>query len=307
MNLRNLKGDIRGATNTIIIVLIAILMVSGSSVVILLYDSGQRAESPDVEYARWGDAVKVNYIGQLEDGRVFDTSLWDVASNDALYPKSLTFTLRNESQYVPLQFQIGVGQMIPGFEKGVIGMYLNQTKVIEIPPDEAYGQLNQSKLVEIQFIETLNVFETLNFTQFLAKFKKQPVVGMTLKDPHWKWDVTVMSVSADANSVMVMNQPDLGAKYPVYGKELGLSKTGWYVKVDYYDSLANGGKGEIRVRNLLNVDDAGNLKGLDDMASEFILYEVNPGTNTIVLNYNGELVGHTLTFTVTLVQIIPTG
>jgi FKBP-type peptidyl-prolyl cis-trans isomerase 2 len=307
MNLRNLKGDIRAATNTIIIVLIAILMVSGSSVVILLYDSGQRAESPDVEYARWGDAVKVNYIGQLEDGRVFDTSLWDVASNDALYPKSLTFTLRNESQYVPLQFQIGAGQMIPGFEKGVIGMYLNQTKVIEIPPNEAYGQLNQSKLVEIQFIETLNVFETLNFTQFLAKFKMQPVVGMTLKDPHWKWDVTVMGVSADANSVMVMNQPDLGAKYPVYGKELGLSKTGWYVKVDYYDSSANGGKGEIRVRNLLNVDDAGNLKGLDDMANEFILYEVNPDTNTIVLNFNGELVGHTLTFTVTLVQIIPTG
>jgi FKBP-type peptidyl-prolyl cis-trans isomerase 2 len=305
MNLRDLKGDIKAATNTVLIVLVAILMVSGSSVVILLYDSGQRVESPDVEYARWGDTVGVDYIGQLEDGRVFDTSFWDVASNDALYPKSLTFTLRNESQYVPLEFRIGAGQMIPGFENGIIGMYLNQTKVIEIPPDGAYGQLNYSKLVEIPFIETLNVFETLNFTQFYVKFGIEPMAGMTLKDPHWKWDVTVMSASAEADRVMVMNQPNLGAKYPVYGKDLGLSKTGWYVKVDYYDSSANGGKGEIRVRNLLNVDDAGNLKGLDDIASEFILYEVNPDTNTIVLNYNGELVGQTLIFTVTLKEIIP--
>lgn len=304
MNFRSFKGDVRAATNTAFIVLIAVLMVSASSVVILLYDQGQRAESPDVEYARWSDTVKVDYIGQLEDGRVFDTSFWDVASNDALYPKSLTFTLRNESQYQPLQFTIGGGQMIQGFESGVIGMYVNQTKVLEIPPEEGYGQLNYSKLIEIPYLETLEVFESLNFNQFFDKFAIFPVVGMTLNDPHWGWEVTVMSISTDADRIMVMNQPELGGVYPVYGKELGLQKTGWNVRVDFYDSTVNDGKGEIRVRNLLTPDEAGNLKGIDDSASQFILYEVNPDANTIVLNYNMELVGQTLFFTVTLVEIL---
>jgi len=304
MNLRSFKGDVRAATSTAFIVLVAILMVSASSVALLLYDSGQRAEAPKVEHVVFGDTVAVNYIGQLEDGRVFDTSLWDVASNDALYPKSLTFTLRNETQYVPLEFQVGAGQMIKGFDQGVIGMYVNQTKVLEIPPEEGYGPLNQSKLIEISYIETIDVFETMSLVGFEDKFGLVPVVGMTVVDPHWGWDVTVMSVSTDADSVMVMNQPDLGEKYPVYGKDLGLANTGWYVKVDYYDSTVNDGKGEIRIRNLVNVDDVGNIKGIDDSANQFILYGVDVDANTITLNFNGELVGQTLYFTVTLVEII---
>ncbi len=303
MSLRRFKGDFKAATSPTLIILIAVLMVSASSVAILLYDSGQRTESPKVEYVKLGDNVMVNYIGQLEDGRVFDTSFWDVASNDALYPKSLTFTLRNESQYQPLEFQAGIGQMIQGFDSGVIGMYVNQTKVLEIPPDEGYGPLNYSKLVEIPLVQTIDVFEDLNSAEFVNKFGVEPVAGMTLTDPHWGWDVTVIRVSTDADAILVMNQPDLGSKYPIYGKDLGQAKTGWYVKVDYYDSTVNDGKGEIRIRNLISGDDAGNLKGVDEWSNQFILYEVDTESNTIVLNYNGELVGQTLIFTVTLVAI----
>jgi FKBP-type peptidyl-prolyl cis-trans isomerase len=38
-----------------------------------------------------------------------------------------------------LTFAVGAGKVIPGFEKGVIGMNINKTKIIEIPPEEAYG------------------------------------------------------------------------------------------------------------------------------------------------------------------------
>ena len=183
-------------------------------------------------------------------------------------------------------------------------MYLNETKVIEVPPDQGYGKLNQSKLVEIPYIETLQVFQTMTFTQFMERFDADPVAGMTLEDPHWGWDVTVITVSINANSILVMNQPELGAKYPVYGKDLGLPNTGWYVKVDYYDSSSNGGNGEIRLRNLVEADQAGYLKGIDDLANQFILYEVDVDSNTITLNYNGELVGQTLVFTVTLLEIV---
>ncbi len=67
--------------------------------------------------AHVGDTVKVHYTGTLEDGTVFDTSVGRE----------------------PLQFTLGAGQMIPGFEQGVLGMKLGESKTITIPPDQAYG------------------------------------------------------------------------------------------------------------------------------------------------------------------------
>ena len=64
-----------------------------------------------------GDTVKVHYTGKLEDDTVFDTS----ANRD------------------PLQFTIGEGQVIPGFEQAVVGMKPGESKTAKIPVDEAYG------------------------------------------------------------------------------------------------------------------------------------------------------------------------
>lgn len=75
--------------------------------------------------AKSGDTVRVNYTGSLEDGQVFDTS-----------------TDRD-----PLEFTIGSGHVIPGFETAVIGMSPGETKTERIPPDQAYGP----HLEELQF------------------------------------------------------------------------------------------------------------------------------------------------------------
>ena len=304
MNLRRIKDNISAATNMALIILIGILLISGSSVVILIYDTSQNEKSPAVPTARWGDKVLVDYIGRLADGRVFDTSLWEVASNDALYPKSLSFKLKNQSAYQPLQVQIGTGSTIRGFEEGLIGMKINETKVIEVPPQLGYGELNVSKLITIHYMERIPVFEDLNFTEFQERFETTPVAGKTLTHPQWGWDVTVLSVDYAADRIRVWNAPALGEKYPVYGADLGLKNTGWYVLVESYDSTTNDGKGEIVLRHLIEQEDAGQIKGIDSSGTEFILYEVNPDKNTVVLNYNGELVGQTLYFTVTLVDIL---
>jgi peptidylprolyl isomerase len=71
--------------------------------------------------AKEGDTVKVHYTGTLEDGSVFDTSV----------------------EREPLQFTIGEGQLILGFEQGVIGMKLGESKTITIPADQAYGPYNE--------------------------------------------------------------------------------------------------------------------------------------------------------------------
>lgn len=67
--------------------------------------------------AKPGDTVKVHYTGKLDDGTVFDSS----AERD------------------PLQFTIGEGMIIPGFEQAVLGMAPGQSKTETIPTDQAYG------------------------------------------------------------------------------------------------------------------------------------------------------------------------
>lgn len=67
--------------------------------------------------ARTGDTVRVNYTGCLEDGSVFDTS----ANRD------------------PLEFTIGAGRVIPGFEQAVVGMSPGESKIQRVPLDQAYG------------------------------------------------------------------------------------------------------------------------------------------------------------------------
>lgn len=68
--------------------------------------------------AKSGDTVRIHYTGTLEDGSTFDSS----AGRD------------------PLEFTLGTGQVIPGFDKGVDGMTLGEKKTINIPADDAYGQ-----------------------------------------------------------------------------------------------------------------------------------------------------------------------
>ena len=67
--------------------------------------------------AQNGDTVKVSYIGTYDNNSVFDST----------------------SSSAPLEFTIGKGSMIPGFEKGVIGMRVNETKKIRVAPEEGYG------------------------------------------------------------------------------------------------------------------------------------------------------------------------
>lgn len=68
-------------------------------------------------YAKMGDTVRVHYIGTLPDGTVFDTS----------------------EQREPLEFKVGEGKLIPGFEQALIGMQPGMAKTQTVPADMAYG------------------------------------------------------------------------------------------------------------------------------------------------------------------------
>lgn len=77
--------------------------------------------------AKDGDTVKVHYTGTLENGEVFDTS----------------------QEREPLEFQLGQGQLIPGFEKAVIGMSEGDSTTVDIPSDEAYGEVREDLVITV--------------------------------------------------------------------------------------------------------------------------------------------------------------
>jgi peptidylprolyl isomerase len=78
--------------------------------------------------AKNGDKVKVHYTGTLDDGSVFDSSI----GRD------------------PLEFTLGGGQMIPGFDKAVEGMSVGESKTIRIPCEEAYGARDEERMLKIE-------------------------------------------------------------------------------------------------------------------------------------------------------------
>jgi peptidylprolyl isomerase len=90
------------------------------------------------------DTVKVHYTGKLTNGQIFDSSL----------------------QREPLEVALGQGQLIPGFEKGLIDMAVNEKKTITIAKEEAYGEVNES------------LFQKISKSQLPEDIK--PEVGMGL-------------------------------------------------------------------------------------------------------------------------------
>jgi len=85
--------------------------------------------------AKTGSSIKLNYIGWLDDETVFDSSI--IGWQDKGINKNSQ--LSDTYEYNPLSFQVGSGQVIPGFDNAVIGMKINEEKTFEIPPEEAYG------------------------------------------------------------------------------------------------------------------------------------------------------------------------
>lgn len=80
-----------------------------------------------MKQAQAGDTVRIHYSGTLNDGTQFDTS----EGSD------------------PLEFALGSGMVIAGFDKAVEGMAVGESKSVKIPPDEAYGPRHEQLVQEV--------------------------------------------------------------------------------------------------------------------------------------------------------------
>lgn len=118
-----------------------------------------------------GDTVSIHYTGTLDDGSMFDSS----AGRD------------------PLQFTVGSGQVIPGFDTAVTGMTVGEKKTVTIPSDQAYGPAHPEA---IQAIPRENIPEEIPL-EIGLQLQAQSPQGQPI--PVTVTEITETEVTLDAN------------------------------------------------------------------------------------------------------------
>ena len=129
--------------------------------------------------AKSGDTVRIHYTGTLEDGTQFDSS----DGRD------------------PLEFALGGGQVIPGFDSAVDGMAVGENKSVTIQPDQAYGERHEQ---QVQQVPNTALPEDM-----------EPAVGMQLQSQSPDGQVMNLVVTDVADETITVD-----ANHPLAGQAL---------------------------------------------------------------------------------------
>ncbi|MDV7138766.1 peptidylprolyl isomerase [Maribacter sp. TH_r10] len=122
------------------------------------------------------DTVKVHYTGKLSNGQVFDSS----EGRD------------------PLEITLGQGALIPGFEKGLIDMEVNENKTINIPKEEAYGEVQEE------------LFQRVNKEELPEGMTPEVGMGLVAKSPDGTEQQLRVAEVNEADIVIDANHPLAG-------------------------------------------------------------------------------------------------
>lgn len=125
------------------------------------------------------NTVKVNYTGKLTDGQVFDSS----------------------EGREPLEVTLGQGMLIPGFEKGLIDMAVNEKKTITIPKEEAYGDVNNDLIQEV------------DKSQLPQDMEPEVGMGLVSKAPNGQ-EMNLMVIEVKEESIVI------DGNHPLAGRDL---------------------------------------------------------------------------------------
>jgi FKBP-type peptidyl-prolyl cis-trans isomerase 2 len=301
-----------------VIVVAVIVIIAGGGVSAYLYLHNRPASPPSTHVVKLNDNVTVNYIGIFgsgpQQGKVFDTSIYAVATNDAAYPKGLQYHARGVAKnYTSLPVHVGnttpssgysyAGlsfiQVVPGFWQGLLGLEGNTTHLIVVPPSLGYGQQNPACLREEPLTVEVPVLQKLTGANFTAQYPGVlATTGATFNNPTYGWPTLILS--ANTSYVTIENLPQVGWTS---------SSGGWPIEVTNITGTANG-SGQITVRNLLTPTDAGQIGGTashglctSQSNGQFIISAVSVVNNTYTEDFNQEVTGETLLFVVTVVDI----
>lgn len=116
-----------------------------------------------MQQAQKGDKVKVHYHGKLTNGETFDSS----------------------NGREPLEFEVGSGTVIKGFDQGVDGMEVGEKKTINIPVEEAYGPRSEDMLIEFpkdRFPDDVAIEEGMQLMMSNGSGQNIPVIVTEIKE-----------------------------------------------------------------------------------------------------------------------------
>ena len=302
----------RDRAGTLLALTLVAMVISVGVVGYVVYDNTLAHSSSASDPIEMGDTVTLDYIGMFTDGRVFDTSIYEIAEDDVLYPKSFTFQMRDESGYAPFDMEAGAygveGGTIKGFALGVLGLHVGDTSTIEVSPEDGYP-VDPTMLVTIPLSEELPATESMSEAAFENLFNTDPIPMDFVEHYRWGWDVLVVEVSFGV--VTFKHCPTVGETvYPFGDPNDDEEPQGWPCLVESFDPEADGGVGRIVVRHQVSADDVYNVMGTDNDGQVFILsgYDAENGTfeihkSNMSVGYNAEVRGRTLIFEVTIISV----
>jgi peptidylprolyl isomerase len=129
--------------------------------------------------AKSGDTVRIHYTGTLDDGTQFDSS----DGRD------------------PLEFALGGGQVIPGFDSAVDGMAVGENKSVTIEPDQAYGERHEQLVQQVP--------------KSVLPQDMEPAVGMQLQSQSPEGQVMNLVITEVADETITVD-----ANHPLAGQAL---------------------------------------------------------------------------------------
>lgn len=306
------NGSSRDSARTLMALTVVAILVSVGIIGYVVYDNTRSHSAISSDVIEMDDTVTMNYVGRFSSGLIFDTSILEIAADDILYPKSLTFAMRENDSYAPFEMVAGKygeeGGTIKGFALGVIGLSVGDTDIIDVAPEDAYP-VNPDMIETVPLVQHVNGTEMIPEANFKTLFKTDPVVMDYSPHYKWKWDILVTGI--EFGFVTFKHFPTVGETvYPFGDPSDSNDPAGWACVVDSFDASANGGSGEVVVRHLVTEDDVYTVKGVPFEGEIFVISSLDSGNGTFEIHrsdssigYNGEISGRALFFEVTIISV----
>lgn len=144
--------------------------------------------------AKQGDTVRVHYTGTLNDGSIFDSS--EAAEEESCgcnCSSSGGCGTGSDCGCEPLEFTIGEGNVIPGFEKAVLGLSIGESITVTIPAEEAYGPRNDQMVAVVDRSEMGGEINPIEGQQLEVVLQDESTMPVLITE------VTETTVTLDAN------------------------------------------------------------------------------------------------------------
>jgi peptidylprolyl isomerase len=133
----------------------SIFLITLAVILFVAMMAGCTSSSPVV---KTGDNVTIDYIINSTDGTVYQTSYAQLAKDLGIYDASV--------EYVPYYFVVGSNTAIEGIDEAVVGMKLDETKTVVVPPEKSFGTYNESLILPMNLsdLTAMNIIPQVNET-----------------------------------------------------------------------------------------------------------------------------------------------